>query len=261
MFDDALLFIELLAFYFWQAFHVIGSVLWDCTLCKTQNEEALQGLRWISLLFLLPPMVNLLLWWLRKATQLSEASIKAKQLATCFLSTCHTASVHAALHQLQLTTVNSFQSSSSPLSHMPLLLSMAKRLLRYWSTACLLILRGRNRFTVSILFETWSALAGCTFLLLEKEWIGHLEMWATTNLGLGSPMWGISTEGQTQDLEVFGRNLEILRWKGMWKCKAALFFPGYWMQVTRQAKEHFTSHHWPYVRNVSHVGVEIKTVL
>lgn len=230
---------------------MIGSVLWDCTLCKTENEEALQGLRWINLLFLLPPVVNLLLWWLRKATQLSEASIKAKQLATCFLSACHTASVHAALHQLQLTAVNSFQSSSSPLSHMPLLLSMAKRLLCYCSTACLLILHGRNQFTISVLFETWSALAGRTFLLLEKEWIGRLEMGATTSLGLGSLMWGISTEGQTQDLEVFGRNLEILRLKGLWKCKAVLFFPGYWMQVTHQAKEHFTNPHWPYVKSMN----------
>lgn len=32
-----------------------------------------------------------------------------------------------------------------------------------------------------------------------------------------------STEGRTQDMEVFGRNVEILRWEGMQKSKAALF--------------------------------------
>lgn len=168
-------------------------------------------------------MVNLLPWWLHTATQLSKASIKEK-LATCFLSTCHTPSIHAALHQLQITTVNSFQSSSSPFSHMPLLVSITERLFCYCSTARLLILHGRNQFIISVLFDTLIALAGDTFLLLEKEWIGYLEMWAVTSLELGSLTWGISTEGQTRDSEVFGRNLEILCWKAMRKSKAALFF-------------------------------------
>lgn len=169
-------------------------------------------------------MVNLLPWWLHKASQLSKASIKEKQLTTCFLSTCHVPSVHAALHQLQITTVNSFQNSSSPFSHMPLLVSMAERLLYYCSTARLLMLHDRNQFIISVLFDPLIALAGHTCLLLEKEWIGYLEMWAITSLELGSLTWGISTEGHTQDWEVFGRNLEILHWKDMWKSKAALFF-------------------------------------
>lgn len=114
-------------------------------------------------------MVNLLLWWLHKATQLSKAAIKEKQLATRFLSSCHTPSVHAALHQLQITTANSFQNSSSLFSHVPLLVSMAERLLCYCSTACWLIWHDRNQFIISVLFYTLITLAGHTFLLLEKK--------------------------------------------------------------------------------------------
>lgn len=97
-------------------------------------------------------MVNLLLWWLHKATQLSKAAIKEKQLATHFLSSCHTPSVHAALHQLQITAANSFQNSSSPFSHVPLLVSMAERLLCYCSTACRLIWHDRNQFIIGVPF-------------------------------------------------------------------------------------------------------------
>lgn len=114
-------------------------------------------------------MVNLLLWWLHKATQLSKAAIKEKQLATRFLSSCHSPSVHAALHQLQITAANSFQNSSSPFSHVPLLVSMAERLFVLCSTACRLIWHDRNQFIISVLFDTLIALAGHTFLLLEKE--------------------------------------------------------------------------------------------
>ena len=114
-------------------------------------------------------MVNLLPWWLHKATQLSKASVKEKQLATCFLSTCHAPSVHAALHQLQNTTVNSFQNSSSPSSHTPLLARVAGRLLCYCSRARSLILRDRNQFIISVLSDTLVALAGHTLLFLEME--------------------------------------------------------------------------------------------
>lgn len=165
-------------------------------------------------------MVNLLLWWLHKGTQLSKAAIKEKQLATRFLSSCHTPSVHAALHQLQITTAKSFQNSSSPFSHV--LASMAERLLCYCSTACRLIWHDRKQFITSVLFYTLIALAEHTSLLLEKERIQCLEMWSIMNFKLGSLAWGISTEGQIQDLEVFGRNLEILCWKSMQKSKAAL---------------------------------------
>lgn len=122
-----------------------------------------------SIFFLLPPMVNLLLWWLHKATQLSRAAIKEKQLATLFLSSCHTPSVHAALHQLQITAANSFQNSSSPFSHVPLLVSTAERLLCYCSTACWLIWHDINQFIISVLFYTLIAMGGYAFLLLEKE--------------------------------------------------------------------------------------------
>lgn len=171
-------------------------------------------------------MVNLLLWWLHKATQLSKAAIKEKQLATRFLSSCHTPSVHAALHQLQITTANSFQNSSSLFSHVPLLVSMAERFLCYCSTACWLIWHDRNQFIISVLFYTLITLAGHTFLLLEKKWIQYLEMWSIMSFKLGSLTWGISTEGQMQDLEVFGRNLEIPCRRSLQKSKAALLFQG-----------------------------------
>lgn len=153
-------------------------------------------------------MVNSLLWWLHKATQLSKASIKEKQLATCFLSTCHTPSVHAALHQLQITTVNSFQNSSSPFSPVPLLTSVAERLLCYCSTACPLILHGRNQFIISVLFDASIALAGHMFLLLEMEWIGYPETWAIRSLELCSLTGGISTEARLRTRKCLG---------GIWK--------------------------------------------
>lgn len=165
-------------------------------------------------------MVNLLLWWLHKATQLSKAAIKEKQLATRFLSSCHTPSVHAAPHQLQITTANSFQNSSSPFSHVPLLVSMAERLLCYCSTACQLMWHDRNQFIISGLFYALIALAGHTFQLLEKEWILYLEMSSRAS------SWAAS-------LEVFSLRDRFRTWKclgGIWK-----FFAG---RTCRNPRQH-----------------------
>lgn len=172
-------------------------------------------------------MVNLLLWWLHKGTQLSKAAIKEKQLATRFLSSCHTPSVHAAPHQLQITAANSFQNSSSPLSHVPLLASMAERLLCYCSTACWLIWHDRNQFIISVLFYTLIAVADYTSLLLKKEWIQYLGMWSIMSFKLASLTWGPS---------VFPLRDRFRTWKslgGIWKAFAG--------RACRNPRQHYFS--------------------
>lgn len=126
------------------------------------SAEVLQ----ISLLLLLP-LVNCL--HLHKATLLRKALRKEKQLLLAF---CQVATlllyVHAALHQLQITIVKCIQSSRSNFSYMPLLISMAGRLLCYSSIALPLVLHHYYPCP----FDTLIALAANAFLQEKKvkEW-------------------------------------------------------------------------------------------